>query len=50
MSWKSGLKRAPIECCLDADWLSDLQFVTSGSDARIYIMDLDSPKPLRTLL
>ncbi|KAM5531714.1 hypothetical protein V8D89_014634 [Ganoderma adspersum] len=38
------------QCCLDADWLSDLQFVTSGSDARIYIMDLDSPKPLRTLL
>ncbi|TBU34793.1 WD40 repeat-like protein [Dichomitus squalens] len=38
------------QCCLDADWISDLQFVTSGSDARIYVNDLDSQKPLRTLL
>ncbi|KAI0756874.1 WD40 repeat-like protein [Daedaleopsis nitida] len=38
------------ECCLDADWLSDSRFVTSGSDGDINVMTLDSQKPLKKLI
>ena len=38
------------ECCLDADWLSDTRFVTSGSDGVINIMNVDSQKPVKTLV
>ncbi|KAI0651972.1 WD40 repeat-like protein [Trametes meyenii] len=37
------------ECCLDADWLSDSEFATSGSDGLVHIMNVDKSKPLKTL-
>ncbi|KAI0361488.1 WD40 repeat-like protein [Trametes cingulata] len=36
------------KCCLDADWLSDSEFATSGSDGLVHIMNIDNPKPLKT--
>ncbi|RPD55852.1 WD40 repeat-like protein [Lentinus tigrinus ALCF2SS1-6] len=38
------------DCCLDVDWLSDSQFVTSGSDGVINIMRVDSSKPVKQLV
>ncbi|KAI0669777.1 WD40 repeat-like protein [Trametes maxima] len=37
------------ECCLDVDWLSESEFATSGSDGLVHIMNVDNPKPLKTL-
>ncbi|KAJ8495610.1 hypothetical protein ONZ51_g1574 [Trametes cubensis] len=37
------------KCCLDVDWLSDSEFATSGSDGLVHIMNVDNPKPLKTL-
>ena len=38
------------ECCLDADWLTDSRFVTSGSDGVINVMNVGQQKPLKTLV
>ncbi|OJT15949.1 F-box-like/WD repeat-containing protein TBL1XR1 [Trametes pubescens] len=38
------------KCCLDVDWLSESEFATSGSDGLVQIMNIDNPKPLRTLV
>ncbi|KAI0639523.1 WD40 repeat-like protein [Trametes polyzona] len=37
------------KCCLDVDWISDSEFATCGSDGLIQIMNIDNPRPLRTL-
>ncbi|KAI0328494.1 WD40 repeat-like protein [Cubamyces sp. BRFM 1775] len=37
------------KCCLDVDWLSDSEFATSGSDGLVHIMNVDNPRPLKTL-
>ncbi|KAI0778305.1 WD40 repeat-like protein [Trametes elegans] len=37
------------KCCLDVEWLTESEFASSGSDGQIYILNIDNPKPLKTL-
>ncbi|KIY50650.1 WD40 repeat-like protein [Fistulina hepatica ATCC 64428] len=37
-------------CALDLDWISEDTFVSCGADAQIFIMKLNQPRPIRTLI
>ncbi|TFK41943.1 WD40-repeat-containing domain protein [Crucibulum laeve] len=42
--------RCHEDCCLDVDWLDDSTFGSAGADQRIYIMRVDKPEPIKSLI